>query len=283
MNKNFYLYRSDGRVALFGLATWLSNGYILRPDAKPKSDMQGRLVLYNTRDVIKNEIKASEKLALLKEQRRQRRNERAKERRKEVSTMIKANIQKWSDVFENDRLIIVDTETGGLNPSRNSLLNIAWAIVEKGKIVKEQEFYFDYDEREVEERALEVNGLDRGYILEKGAADRAYAMTCFWNDLGSCDTLIGHNINFDKSFIYQEFKRLGMSDKAQRLKDIHSWCTMKNVRRICCKNHIEHLKQWISLECLCNYCGVYSGNHHALEDVRAVVACIQAAAIKGLF
>ena len=55
-------------------------------------------------------------------------------------------------------LLVVDTETGGLNCKKNSILSMAGVIWKpRGEISKLFDFYIKEPELNVEERALKVN------------------------------------------------------------------------------------------------------------------------------
>lgn len=66
------------------------------------------------------------------------------------------------------KIVFLDTETGGLDPSVNSLLSIGLVIWEDGKIKTKNEFFVKENEYNVTSKAIEVNRIDLKELKKKG-------------------------------------------------------------------------------------------------------------------
>ncbi|WP_336786894.1 3'-5' exonuclease [Paenibacillus sp. MMO-177] len=115
------------------------------------------------------------------------------------------------------RILFTDSETGGLDPRRHSLLQLAVVSYEVGKgMIAADEFYVKNDHYELTEEAMKINQLDvlnevhiKG-LYDHEACDRIVSF--IERSFGQIETkadrpiLSGHNVGFDKSFMeYQLF------------------------------------------------------------------------------
>lgn len=108
------------------------------------------------------------------------------------------------------KLLILDTETGGIDPENHSLLSLGAIVWDDGKLVAEFEVLIAEASLRVTERAMEINRIDL-------AAHRLRALTPadamvrfekfvrehFHNELagGAKVALAGHNVGFDIGFL----------------------------------------------------------------------------------
>jgi DNA polymerase III subunit epsilon len=105
-----------------------------------------------------------------------------------------------------DRLLFIDTETGGLNPNEHSLLSLAMVVWENMKIIDSQELLINDGKLSVTKAALAVNKID---IEEhkKSAISPFQAIEKTLLFLGKHFphqrkiTIAGHNIQFDLGFL----------------------------------------------------------------------------------
>lgn len=109
-----------------------------------------------------------------------------------------------------ERLLFIDTETGGLAPDKHSLLSLAMVIWEDGKIIDSQEVLINDGILSVTEEALSINRID----LEKhkqSAVSSSRAMDEILLFIGKHFpqhrkiTLAGHNVHFDADFLKRFF------------------------------------------------------------------------------
>lgn len=104
------------------------------------------------------------------------------------------------------RAIFCDTETGGLDPSRNALLTVGLVVWEDGEIGDTVEFRLYADPLQCEAKALEVNRIDLAqHNAEALRPDKAAGEILRW-----CRArwrgpdrirLGGHNTPFDVGFL----------------------------------------------------------------------------------
>ena len=154
----------------------------------------------------------------------------------------------------------VDTETTGLDPDVNDIIEVAilrlnpdgieWVIHSKVKMERPENAH---------PKALEVNGY-----TEEAWAD-AEDPKVFWQKVADCGILdeaivAGQNVRFDAGFLNATFKRHGIKTRM----DYHLYDT--------CTLTLEHLLPWmesISLVPTCVALGIPVKNAHtALADCR---------------
>lgn len=108
------------------------------------------------------------------------------------------------------RLLFIDTETGGLDPDKHSLLSIAMVIWEDSKIIDSMEILVNDGILSVTREALSINKID----LEehkRSAVSSSLAMDEILLFIGKHFpgqgkiTLAGHNVHFDADFLKRFF------------------------------------------------------------------------------
>lgn len=121
-------------------------------------------------------------------------------------------------------MIVVDVETGGLDPLKNPLLSIG-AVDQKTT----SQFYYKIkplDDMIITNEAVAVNGYNSGTW---NGVELASVMTWFigWLDGRDC-ILAGHNPSFDNSFLKVNFERVGIkSPFRHRTIDMHTLAYQK--------------------------------------------------------
>jgi len=115
-----------------------------------------------------------------------------------------------------DKILFIDTETGGTDPASHSLLSLALVIWKELEVRASIEILVDDGVFNVTERALEINGINLSEHKKK-AVSSALALQQFDEFLDihfSRDEKIilgGHNINFDVNFLNAFLTRNGYS------------------------------------------------------------------------
>ena len=101
------------------------------------------------------------------------------------------------------KLLFIDTETGGLDPQKHSLLTIGACVMVEGYIIDKLEIKLKQDTYNVTSSALNVNKIN---LLEldtdiKNAFNQIIMF--IQRNFGTKDKIIlaGHNINFDIGFL----------------------------------------------------------------------------------
>lgn len=109
-----------------------------------------------------------------------------------------------------NKILFVDTETGGVNPGKHQLLSIGLAIWENGKISNELEILVHDKEYKVTNEALTINNINiKEHKLEALSSNKAYKKLINYiheNFQNEKITIAGHNIMFDVNFLKRFFK-----------------------------------------------------------------------------
>lgn len=130
-------------------------------------------------------------------------------------------------------MIVVDVETTGLDPNKNSLLSIGAIDFQK----PERSFYEEcrvWEGAQIEEDALTVNGFTKEEVIDPQKKTEADIVTSFlhWAEQAEDHTLAGQNPFFDLSFIKSASYRAGADFfLASRTIDLHTVCFTHMIRR----------------------------------------------------
>lgn len=174
----------------------------------------------------------------------------------------------------NDRLLFIDTETGGLDPQKHSLLSIGVIVWEKerGELFSD-EFHVYSDNYSVTKSATRINhfnlaehnlhALDPSTVLQ-----RLFEIREKYFGKNSLIPLAGHNITFDIQFIKQLFFQCGRSYEkffSHRVVDTYSVIKFLSDCQII-PNSVN------SSASAFKYFGItVAGRHTALGDARATM------------
>jgi DNA polymerase III subunit epsilon len=108
------------------------------------------------------------------------------------------------------KLLFIDTETGGLEPGKHSLLSASFGVWESGEITDVLDIHIQEKEYVVTQRALEINKIDlrvprNGYTT----AGAKRAIVAFLNAHYGEEkaVIVGQNIHFDIGFITALFSK----------------------------------------------------------------------------
>lgn len=146
--------------------------------------------------------------------------------------------------------IALDTETTGVNPASDKIIEIGMAKVIDGKIVEEYSTLID-PKIHISERITELTGIKDEDVQGKPViADIIREIIEFTEDL----PILGHNIIFDYSFIKKAAFNNSMSFEKKGID------TLKMARRIL--PDMPHK----SLEYLCNEMNINPGHSHRAYD-----------------
>jgi DNA polymerase-3 subunit epsilon len=104
------------------------------------------------------------------------------------------------------RLLVLDTETGGLHPETDALLSIGLVDWQDGAILRQQEILVDTEGLTCDTKALAVNHIDldahHAYSVSRDEAARQIRAFC--QPMGR-PWITGHNVQFDISFVRRLF------------------------------------------------------------------------------
>lgn len=161
------------------------------------------------------------------------------------------------------RLAFIDTETTGLNPQDNEIIEIAIKIIDES-LKEDNELYSveaKFKPRRLDlasPRALEINGYNEeewkgAYRWNKVACERLV------NRLKGC-ILVGHNVQFDINFIREECKRQGVRcprfstlDTKGMARFLWGEDELRSVSMDSIREHSEHFDK--------------EGSHRAMKDI----------------
>ncbi len=145
---------------------------------------------------------------------------------------------------EKPRYLVIDTETGGLDPLKYSLLSIAGVVWEPGRTSVRDGFYFFVNEPElqVSDTALEINNIDvekikhSGYSPWEAVSEIRKTLNRVFGTDREPVRLAGHNVGFDIAFL----KRLYRLSGADYSKDFshRSMDTSSILAFLMCAGHV---------------------------------------------
>ncbi len=107
--------------------------------------------------------------------------------------------------MKHNKILFIDTETGGLDPLSHSILSVAFTVWENGKIFNSKEFLINDGILNVSEKALEINKIDISEHSRIALKSEIAVLEIenFLNQNFNLDEkiiLCGHNILFDINF-----------------------------------------------------------------------------------
>lgn len=106
----------------------------------------------------------------------------------------------------NQKIVMMDVETGGLDPRKHSLLQVALVVCENGQELDAMKINIVHEVYNVDQRAMDINGIDldshKGYKPDEAVAMITdFMATHFEKPAQVC----GHNVSFDVGFVKELF------------------------------------------------------------------------------
>ena len=175
-----------------------------------------------------------------------------------------------------------DTETTGLPINYNAptsclwnwprLVQLSWIVTNYNLDILSEHDYIIYPEGfTIPYEASSIHGITTQYARQYGVR-LSDAINEFLEDFYSVDTIVGHNIDFDKSIVGAELIRLGYRDV---MDDKESICTMKSSTYYCQLPWMDGGYKWPKLQelhwILFGY--DFGGAHDSMSDVAATLRC----------
>jgi DNA polymerase III subunit epsilon len=123
-------------------------------------------------------------------------------------------------MFEPYPILVLDTETGGLNPKEHSILSlagIAWTPDRQPSPLFN--FYVREPEIKATREAMNVNRVDLSKVEEDGLSPKEaveairYALEHHYGPSRERIMLCGHNVDFDKQFLRRLYRLAGQTFK----------------------------------------------------------------------
>ena len=119
-------------------------------------------------------------------------------------------------MFESYPILVLDTETGGLNPKEHSLLTVAGiAWTPDRQPAPLFSFYVREHQVNVTQEAMRINRVDLQKVEEEGLSPKEaveairYALDHHYGPSREKVMLCGHNVDFDKQFLRRLYREAG--------------------------------------------------------------------------
>jgi DNA polymerase-3 subunit epsilon len=115
-----------------------------------------------------------------------------------------------------DKILFIDTETGGIDPLKYSLLSVGLAVWQNFKIIDSVEILINDGILNVTPKALEINKIDLKEHKKRALTpiEAIKQIDTFLNrhfDKSEKINLAGHNVNFDVNFFKAFLNKYGYS------------------------------------------------------------------------
>jgi DNA polymerase-3 subunit epsilon len=174
----------------------------------------------------------------------------------------------------NRKLIVWDTETGGLDPNKQSILTLGVVAWQDGSIADEMLLEIAEPEIIAEERALKINGISVAHLATVGDTPLAAVMKIknflLKNGFFKTVYVAGHNVPFDVGFIKRLYTLAGEDyDKTFSYRVLDTMTLALALDQV---GRLPGLRS-TGLDGLCSRFGINirgsAARHNALEDARA--------------
>lgn len=178
-----------------------------------------------------------------------------------------------------NRVLIIDTETGGLDPAEHSILSLAAVVWKDGAIDAKFQVVIREPQISTTLEALRINGFTGERLENEGVSPLTAVQSLnnflLANDIRNRVTLGGHNVAFDIGFLKRLYRLAALTPKEYGVKFSH--------RAICTQTlalglelaGVVNFGCGTSLNDLCKFFGIdireggTAGKHDALEDAVA--------------
>ena len=119
-------------------------------------------------------------------------------------------------------MLFIDTETTGLPKNRNSngletkgnwpdIVSVSWAIVKDGVKQRTKYFVISPEDWTIPDDSTRIHGITMEDAFENGVT-LSDVMTNLSQDLKKVDSVVAHNLEFDKNVLFNAYKwRLGVN------------------------------------------------------------------------
>ena len=178
-------------------------------------------------------------------------------------------------------ITVFDTETTGLPKNWKApveelhnwprAVQISWAnMSSEGEILEKNNHIIYPDGFQIPMEASRIHGITTEIAKEEGVSISS-VLDLIYDDISSADTVVAHNMSYDKNILGAEFLRAGMNNILQYKT---KFCTMLNTTKLC-KIPGKYGYKWPTLSELHIFLfgNDFEGAHDALNDVLACAAC----------
>jgi DNA helicase-2/ATP-dependent DNA helicase PcrA len=159
------------------------------------------------------------------------------------------------DAYERNALIAIDTESTGLNPYQDQVIELA--AVKFGRSGKVAEFHRYITPTKPVGDSERVHGISDVYLKQHGK-DAKIVLGAFLDFIGESPVLVGHNVRFDVALLKENLRRIELD-----LMDFTAFDTLDLSRRYVTLRDYKLLT-------ICQQFGISLPTHRALDDALAV-------------
>ena len=175
---------------------------------------------------------------------------------------VKSYLDDFLHLFNNDRIIVFDTETTGLDTNQDDVIQIAAIEVIKGIPGKIYEVYIDTD-RDFSE-AEKIHNISKEHLINH-AIDKVKALSDFIKFVNN-DALIAHNLDYDYKILNANLKSAGLPSIASNISLYDSIDLAQRVYPKLPRYKLEYLLKTLKIQ--------GNNSHNAIDDVKATVNLI---------
>lgn len=167
--------------------------------------------------------------------------------------------------------VFLDFETGGLDCTKHSPLQLAVMFVKDNQYINEAEqINIKLEDYVVTPKALEINGLDIQELYETGYTPHQIVQI-FRNAKATAQeklTIVGQNVSFDIGFLKELFKMAGAEKDYERIFDIRS-IDLQSILYFLNDTNFQNINGNIVLDTALKYYKIpqMEDRHTALTDV----------------
>lgn len=161
-----------------------------------------------------------------------------------------------STPIDQARFVVTDVETTGLSPEKHRITEVACLCVIGGEVVDEKRTLVN-PEQHIPAQIQRMTGITNAMAFQADTGATLFPTIRHW--LADAAVLVGHNAQFDHSFLQASFKRYSIAPL-----DVPLLCTARLARRL-----LPQQKGW-RLADVASYLGIrFRSRHRALGDARA--------------
>ena len=165
-------------------------------------------------------------------------------------------------LLKNERVVVFDTETTGLDTQNDDIIQIAAIEIIQGKIGQSFEVFINTD-RDLTE-SEKIHHITKDYLNEH-AISKTEALSQFVDFIDN-DILVAHNLQYDHDILNSNLQREKLSRLSVTIRSYDSIDLSKRLYPKLPSYKLEYLLEKLGIE------GVNS--HNALDDVKATVNLI---------
>lgn len=175
-------------------------------------------------------------------------------------------LEEFSSLVRNERIVVFDTETTGLDTSQDNVIQIAAVEIIRGE--KGREFEVHLKTRRSLEETERIHNISARFLEEHGV-DPKEGLRAFAEFVAG-DRLVAHNLSFDREMLLAAIERSGVDDAGLKSLAKGECFDTLDLTRIL---HPKRLSYTLE-DLLADFSVPGENTHNALDDVRATANLI---------